>query len=228
MTKKTALSTIILYFFLSFAAFAQTKTYVGVRGGSNISINLIRHNFYRQVINPRYTSGMNAGIIIKHYNRKNFGVQTGLEFIQKGWTQTFFEFFPDYTARLNYVDIPVLMTVYIGNGRTKYHINMGPFAEVLLSAKLDADPGDVAPFNFHTYDPNRDGSFGYGIRGGGGISHDFNFGQIHLEAFLAFSFSNVFDPPSRSSFVPDNSNNFVTGISIAYLLPFGKLSLVNK
>jgi hypothetical protein len=207
---------------------AQSKTYVGIRGGSQISFVTIRHNFFRAVVNPRYTSGTNMGIIVKHYRNQNVGIQTGVEYVQKGWKQFFFDFYPVYTARINYLEVPFLLTAHIGSGKTKFFINMGPFMEFLVGSDLDADPGDVEPFDFYTYDSSRDDSFGYGLRGGGGVSYDFPFGQVHLETFFSFSLTNVFDPVSKDSPVPDVSNNFVAGISLAYLIPFGKLVLVNS
>jgi hypothetical protein len=206
---------------------AQSKTYVGIRGGSQISFVTIRHNFFRETINPRYTSGTNMGIIVKHYSNKNVGIQTGLEYVQKGWKQFFFDFYPIYTARLNYIEVPFLLTAHIGSGKTKFFINMGPFMEFLVGSDLDPNPGNVEPFDFYTYDASRDNSFGYGLRGGGGMSYDFPFGQVHLETFFSYSLTNVFDPASKSSRVPDVSNNFVAGVSLAYLIPFGKLVLVN-
>lgn len=220
---------IVVYFIATFnnQLIAQSKTYVGVRGGSQISFVTIRHNFFNVVVNPRYTSGTNLGIIVKHYRNQNVGIQTGVEYIQKGWKQFFFDFYPVYTARVNYIEVPFLLTAHIGTGKTKFFINMGPFMEFLVGSDLDPDPGNVEPFEFYTYDPNRDNSFGYGLRGGGGISYDFPFGQIHLESFFSFSLTNVFDPANKDSRIPDVSNNFVAGISLAYLIPFGKLVLIN-
>lgn len=205
---------------------AQTKTYVGVKGGGNISILLMQNNFFRTITNPRYNSGVHSGIIVKHYNRKNFGIQTGVEYIQKGWNQYFFDFFPTYSARIDYIEAPFLMNVYLGNGKAKFFVNMGIFVEYLIGSKLDDDPGDVEPFNFFTYDEERDGRFGYGLRGGGGFSYDFPFGQVHLEGFFSYSLTNLFDPVNNVTLVPNNSKSFVIGISAAYLLPFGKLNLL--
>lgn len=207
------------------SASAQSKTYVGVRAGAQLSSLNVTHNFFRKIITTRNLPGINAGIMVKHYTKKNVGLQLGIEYHQKGWKQHFFDLYPDYNAQINYLDLPIMMTAYLGKGKNKYFMNAGFFIEYLLGANLDNPPGDVEPFDFYTYDPDRDGRFGYGLRFGGGLSRDFSFGQIHLEGFFTFSLSNVFDPESRESEVPDISNNFLTGFSIAYLIPFGKLDL---
>ncbi len=204
---------------------AQHKSYVGVRGGVQLTNADISHNFYQLNIRNTYTVTYHTGLVYKYYNKKNVGLITGLDYSVKGWTQNFFELYPNYTARLDYLELPLLMTAYLGNGRTKYFVALGPFFEYLVNYKLDPEPVETEPFDWYTYDPDRDNNFGYGLRMGGGVSHDFSFGQIHLEGFFTYSLSNIMDPVSRDSGVPDISNSFVFGASLAYLIPFGKLEL---
>ncbi len=204
---------------------AQHKSYIGVRGGVQLTDADISHNFFRVNMQNTYTISYHTGVIYKYYNKKNVGLITGLDYTVKGWTQSFSGFYPNYTARLDYLELPLLMTAYLGNGRTKYFIALGPYLEYLINHQLDPEPEVTEPFDWFTYDPDRDGKFGYGLRMGGGISHDFPFGQIHLEGFFTYSLSNIMDPVSRDSGVPDVSNSFIFGVSLAYLIPFGSLEL---
>ncbi len=210
---------------LGSALAAQHKSYVGVRGGVQLTNADISHNFYQLNIRNTYTVTYHTGLVYKYYNKKNVGLITGLDYSVKGWTQNFFELYPNYAAQLDYLELPLLMTAYLGNGRTKYFVALGPFFEYLINYKLDPEPVDTEPFDWYTYDPDRDNNFGYGLRIGGGVSHDFSFGQIHLEGFFTYSLSNIMDPVSRDSGVPDISNSYVFGASLAYLIPFGKLEL---
>lgn len=204
---------------------AQQKSYIGIRGGVQLTNADINHNFFQVNIRNTYTVTYHTGVIYKYYNKKNVGLMTGLDYTVKGWTQNFFELYPNYTARLDYLELPLLMTAYLGNGRTKYFVALGPYFEYLVGYELDPEPEETEPFDWYTYDPDRDGNFGYGLRAGGGVSHDFSFGQIHLEGFFTYSLSNIMDPVSRDSGVPDISNSFIFGASLAYLIPFGKLDL---
>lgn len=204
---------------------AQHKSYIGVRGGVQLTNADINHNFFQINIRNTYTVTYHTGLIYKYYNKKNVGLITGLDYTVKGWTQNFFELYPNYTARLDYLELPLLMTAYLGNGRTKYFVALGPYFEYLIGHQLDPVPEATEPFDWFTYDPDRDNKVGYGLRLGGGVSHDFSFGQLHLEGFFTYSLSNIMDPVSRDTGIPDVSNSFIFGASLAYLIPFGKLEL---
>ena len=210
---------------------AQTKTYVGIRGGGHITSAWMDHTVFGFSADLGGKPGVNGGIFVKHFPRKrdiffNAGIQGGVNFVQKGWTQNFLESgFPKYSVSMNYLEIPIEGIGYFGN-KNKYFIAAGFFAEYLLSHNKDASPEGLQFSDFATYVPSRDREIGYGGRVSGGVFRDFPFGQLHLEGFFSYSFSNFIDAGDLSNDqLPDISNNWNLGISIGYLIPFGKLEL---
>lgn len=213
-------------------SFGQTKTYVGVKGGAHINSAFFNHTIFRFSSRTSFDPGVNAGLFIKHFPRKrdiafNSGIQGGINYMQRGWAQTFPDTnIPDYGAKMNYLEIPIEGVGYFGR-KNKYFIAAGFFTEILVGNTLDTDPGDVSPYDFATYVPSRDREIGYGGRASGGVWRDFPFGSLHLEAFFTYSFSNFIDAGDLTDDqVPDISNLWSLGISVGYLLPFGKLELV--
>lgn len=174
----------------------------------------------------------------------NSGIQMGINYVQKGWKQNFnlqgqAVELPKYSVEMNYLELPIEGIGYFGN-KNKYFVAVGFYAEYLLGYTKDEQPEfdegseelgvpRVNAFNFITYEPARDREIGYGFRASGGIFRDFSFGSLHLEGFFTFSISNVVDAGNLTdASLPDISNHWTSGVAVAYLIPFGKLEMVEK
>jgi hypothetical protein len=223
----------LLFFLVSgIGAFSQTKTYVGVTAGSHISTAFIDHTIFFFRARTTFQSGIHSGLVVKHFAQKrdrffNTGIQLGINYVQKGWVQTFKEFgLPNYSANMNYLEIPIEGIGYFGN-KTKYFLAGGFYAEYLLSSSKDEDPSDLSLIDFATYEEGRDRRGGYGTRISGGVFRDFPFGSLHLEGYFTYSFSNFIDAGDLTNDqLPDISNLWNFGVSVGYFIPFGKLDLV--
>ncbi len=222
---------ILLFFLLTFIGFAQTKTYVGVKLGGHASSSFMNHTVFGFNARLGFQPGFNAGILVKHFPRRkssliNAGIQGGVNYIQRGWVQSFFDpSIDNYSVRMNYIEIPIEGVGYFGN-ENKYFIAAGFYTEVLLKAKKDPDPTGITVDDFATYVADRDREIGYGGRLSGGVFRDFSFGSLHLEGFFSYSFSNFIDAGDLTNDqLPDISNLWNLGVSIGYLIPYGKLEL---
>ncbi|MEM9338034.1 MAG: outer membrane beta-barrel protein [Bacteroidota bacterium] len=224
---------VLLFVLLSSLTFSQTKTYVGLKGGAHVYSSFLQHTIFNFRARTTFRPGIHSGLLIKHFPRKrdiffNAGVQGGINYVEKGWVQEFPETsIPNYRVKLNYLEIPIEGIGYFGN-KNKYFIAAGFYTEILVSDEKDPSPtqGQLGNLDFVTYEASRDREVGYGARVSGGIFRDFSFGSLHLEGFFTYSFSSIIDAGDLTNEqLPDISNLWNTGISIGYLIPFGKLEL---
>lgn len=224
-------------FAISTGALGQTKTYVGFKAGGQINSAYMVHNAFRFRMNNTFKSGINSGFTIKHFPKKrdtffNTGIQGGVNFMQRGWIQSFKGTgIANYSVGMNYLEFPIEGIGYFGN-KTKYFIGGGFYAEYLLSSSKDDDPFDRSDPNFSTldfatYEEDRDRKGGYGARFSGGVFRDFPFGSLHLEGFFTYSFSNFIDAGDLTNDqLPNISNLWSLGLSVGYFISFGKLEMV--
>lgn len=221
----------ICFLVAAISASSQTKTYIGLKAGGHVNSVFFEHTIFGFNSKFGVQPGVNAGIQIKHFPKKreaflNSGIQGGVNFMQKGWSQVFTDTgLPNYHVSMDYIEIPIEGIGYFGN-KNKYFIGMGMFVEMLINSEVDASPVGLTTIDFATYVPERDREVGYGGRIIAGTFRDFGFGSIHLEGFLSYSFSNFIDAGDLSDDqVPDISNLYSVGISIGYFVSFGKLKI---
>lgn len=219
----------IFFFFLIVStmlvseANAQRKTYVGLKGGYNLSTAYFFHSFFGSDIITGYEGGFQGGIVAMNYVRNHVGLQAELLFTQKGWKQKFDNGEPDFITELDYIQLPLLVNIHTGKNRLHIYANGGCFAEFLVNSSQSPMPTNTDGEQFYPFDESRDNKFGYGFRGGVGAFYDFDFGTLLVESSFDFSLSNVLDPDTLSSGIPNTSNNIVFGFSVAYMFSFGEL-----
>ncbi len=217
--------------FISSALSAQVKGYLGVRGGGHLSTAYIEHTLYNIVMNTGFEPGYHGGVMLKLFTNQsptsflNAGLQSGLLYESKGWRQSFATDEPTYKVRMNYINMPVEAVIYAGKRKTKYFFTLGVFIEKLVGFNKDVAPNEenIGGQEFHTFQENRDRDFGYGVRASLGAHRDFSFGAVHLDAFISYSASNFIRSTDFSERLPDLSNHYLGGFSVAYLIPFGKM-----
>lgn len=227
---KSLLSALIL--FTALITNGQSKVFIGPQGGGQISsIYVGRTLLQAPFVDMDFISGYSGGVMAKvfTYRRKvsriNAGLQLGVTYTRKGWVQKFSTDEPPYHVKLGYIHFPAQAIVYMGKRKMKYFFTVGMFLEYLTAVKKDVEPNpdNLGGAEFYTYEDSRDSKLGFGTKASLGLQKTFDFGTIHLEAFNTFNVSNLFVPPSYDSGVPDISNQFVFGFTVAYLMEFGKL-----
>ncbi|MEP2024222.1 MAG: porin family protein [Reichenbachiella sp.] len=223
MKKVSVYLLLILGIFISNETHAQRKTYVGLKSGYNLSSAYFFHSFNGSNIVTGLEGGYQGGIIAMNYIRHHIGLQAELLYTQKGWKQKFDNGEPDFITELDYIEIPLLVNLHTGKKQLHIYANAGCFAEFLVNVTQSTLPSDTGDQQFYPFDESRDHKFGYGFRGGAGAFYDFDFGTLMLESSFSFSLSNMLEPGSLSSGIPNTSNNLVFGVSIAYMFSFGEL-----
>jgi hypothetical protein len=203
------------------------KTYVGVKAGGHASTAFIEHTIFNLNLNSTFVPGVNGGVFVKYLPKPgdsflNSGIQLGVNYVQKGWKQTFLTDEPSYTARMNYLEIPLEGFGYFG-GNNKYFISAGLYMEFLMSVDKDEEPDqdNRGAAEFYTYEEGRDRELGYGARLGGGMFRDLSIGTFQLEGFFSYSFSNFINPGDLSTRTPDLSNHWMVGFTVGYMISLG-------
>lgn len=203
------------------------ETFVGIKAGGHAGSAFIEHTIFNLNINAAFEPGIHGGLIIKHFPKSRdiffkSGIQMSVNYVQKGWRQVFLTGEPSYSAKMNYLEIPVEAIGYFGNNN-KYFITAGFYFEKLLSSDKDPEPdlNNLGGQDFYTYLPDRDREVGYGGRASAGMFREFSFGMLHLEGFFTYSFSNFIDPGDLTDETPDLSNLYTIGVSLGYLIQLG-------
>lgn len=230
----------VFYFFFLFiisglSLNAQIKGYIGIKGGGQLATAYFEHTIFNRDtrIITTFIPGYHGGVVAKIFTYQsqssflNAGFQTGLNYVSKGWRQTFRDTDePGYETRMDYMELPLEAIIYAGKGKTKYFFTLGIFLEYLVDVKKDPDPNLDNIEGIHSFFPymeSRDRKFGYGGRVSVGLQRDFGFGTIHLDGFGTFSLRSMLEHGDLDSRIPDLSNHWTVGFSVAYLIPFGKM-----
>ncbi|WP_258104336.1 PorT family protein [Marinoscillum sp. MHG1-6] len=224
---------VVAMLFGGLLAKAQTKVYLGARVGGQLSSAYIEHTILTTFITPDFITGYHGGLFAKIFTKKrdaavNPGFQTGFFLDRKGWGQIFPETEePKYKVHLTYLQLPMEAAINFGRGKTKTFFTIGWYLDYLVDVNKSADPDPVVlednRIDFYTYQSDRDRKLGYGVRFSVGGQRDFSFGAIHIDAFATYNVSSVLDHKSFKTGIPDLTNLYTVGFSLAYLVPFGKL-----
>lgn len=204
------------------------KTYVGMKAGGHAGSSFIEHTIFNLNINSTFEPGVHGGVFLKYLPKTRdvffkSGLQFSVNYVQKGWKQTFLTGEPSYSIHMNYLEVPLEAIGYFGD-KNNFFITAGFYLEYLLSTRKDASPllTNLGGQDFYTYQESRDKELGYGGRLSAGMFRDFSFGMLHLEGFFTYSFSNFIDPGNLTDETPDLSNLYVAGVSLGYMIQLNK------
>lgn len=207
---------------------AQSWGFVGVKGGGHFS-NVFFNDTFRPVnMNTSIVYGRHFGVVGKYFMSEHAGVQVEALYAEKGYEQLLLFTVDDsarsgyYATTMNYIEIPFLMNAYLGKRKLQFFINLGPYVEIFLDQK-EVRLGDLPDGGeWYPFDPEKDRTFGYGLRASGGINRLFPFGQFQLEGGFGMSLSDMIVSNRLVSDVPDGSKHYLGFVSVAYMLPVGR------
>lgn len=217
---------LLLFTGCSITALAQpkdfkTELYIGAKGGMTFS----KVRFYPNVVES-FEQGKTGGIMFRLISEPHIGFQVEVNYTQKGWKEDSI----GYSRQLNYISVPVMTHVNIGNKAFRFTLNLGPeiaymFSEVekfsYPSATSTEDPA------YRTYigkptDTQLDFLFTAGI---GMEYHLKQGGALSLEGRAYYSLPNLFDPDKYPYKVSQSNGAQVT---FAYLFQFKRKNKARK
>jgi len=216
---------LVSLFILSFLVFcasgqetSEKKVMIGIKGGSSVS----QMRFYPSV-NQSILSGYTGGIVVKVMSQKHVGIQTEINYTQKGWKEKVSEEFR-YSRRLNYLDVPFMTHVSIGKRRFGIFFNIGPSLSVLLSEDESIEPGTTSLSELANgdsyYGEPIDNIIDFQFTAGLGARYEFKGGNaFEVEGRAYGSLPNVFDP---DKYVYSASQNQLATVTMSYLFSLSK------
>ena len=136
--------------------------------------------------------------------------------VQKGWTEILDTAANTFSTTLNYLEFPVMTHLYLGKGKTRWFLNLGPNIGLLLNySESDFDPELEDLITYRMTEENHK-NFSVGIQGGAGINRRTPYGHFQFDFTYSLSFSNIFRNPGAPG-VPDRSLPSYMGLTIAWM-----------
>lgn len=160
-------------------------------------------------VNQTYTLGYHAGGVFRYINEKHFGLQTELNFTQRGWKEAdgLFE------KRLNYLELPFMTHFYAGNN-FRVFFNIGPKIGYLISESNIINLIEGSDQEQHLQPIEN--PFDYGLCASLGFLLRVKKQVFQVDFRGAYSLSNIYSNEKADYF--DNSNNLQATATIAWLI----------
>ncbi|MCF8362399.1 MAG: PorT family protein [Prolixibacteraceae bacterium] len=209
--KKTLVLTLTL--FLGYFVYSQKQfepeTYLGIKFGGNIS-GIYSDPFINQKIN----AGITSGLVFQHISEKNLGVQLELNYKQTGWNENL-DSTNIYTRQFNIVELPFMTHVKIGNQKTRFIVNIGPYLSYLLSENESLNLLHETE-EIEYYGIKIDNKANIGLCLGLGMSRQTSIGLFQMESRISSSINDMF---SRNSVFPFSSSKSLNAeLSLLYVI----------
>lgn len=195
----------------------KAQTYVGIRGGYNVSTVFFTPTQYQEALAG---AGVDVGLALKTYQNKYVGFQGELNLIQRGYTKPYQEV--DMYKRVNtYLEVPIFFQIQLPIKRVAIFANAGCYGAFLLSAKEGNN--STGKFEMTEYKLNSlyDKRFDYGLAGGLGLAYEFSFGVFQADYRINFGLANLYN--STWEGMPNHSRSFTQSVNLSYLFPLDLL-----
>lgn len=211
----------------------QPEIYLGVQGG--VVASTVIFNPEIAEMSPLLNSvilGGNGGLVFRYNAQKYCGIQVELNYMQRGWREKGSEqigsttFDINYTRRLHYLTLPMLMHLYFGSPSWRFIINAGPQIAFCVKDDWQTGIGEKAQ-SFHEEYDQITHPMDWGLAGGIGLVYrSRKSGSYQLEARFNYSFGTLYSDRSTEYFAKSNSMNL--SLNIAWLWEFKKKEKTTK
>ena len=193
----------------------RPEMYVGIHGGAMASSVIFKPkveglNIVQSPLSP------NGGLVFRYAGHKVCGIQVELNYMQRGWREVLEPeggvAAVDYRRQLDYIELPLLMHLYLGGQHVRGFFNLGPQIGYCFR---DTEYGSKNPNATHQYVPIEH-PFDWGLAGGLGVYYRAKkVGLFQLEARFNYSFGSIFDNALTDYYKYANPINL--SLNIAYM-----------
>lgn len=191
---------------------------VGAHGGATLS----RMSFSPEVPQT-WKTGTLFGLHVRYAEEKLVGVLGEINFVNRGWKETFEEN-PEYSysRTLTYIAVPLMTHIAFGSPRMKFFVNLGPeFAFMIMSGiSSNFDYSKAASLLPSTRRVNQmsmaiKNKFDYGITAGiGGEFYLTPRNSLYVEGRFYYGLGNIFSATKSDEF--SASRTMTIGITAGY------------
>ena len=216
---KRIICLLIFFLFSTTLIYSQNTISIGLKSSYNSSNINFYNNFFPQNIGTSSFYDYNFSFITEIKNKKNTGIRIEISKMNKGWVGDTNN--KIYTSEISYLNVPVTMSTYFGNKKTKINFLLGPFFEYQLSNNSDYLLSEISDLDIY-FDDLRDNKWGYGLMTSAGLSFNLNKNHFQFLVSYQYNFDNLIDVKIKNALIPDISNFNTLSLSFVYLFNFEK------
>lgn len=185
---------------------------LGIKGGWNASSIGLQPAISDLTSDYSYSSGL----VYVFSDKKNVGIQIELLFNSRRWI----EYFDEYQAKteLQYLELPLMTNINLGNGRFKYLINLGTY----FAVKLDKNQFTNLPENneyYYGFVDRAERGADFGLLIGGALRYFSEVGVFQLDARFAYGYQKIYNEEATGFRF---SNMSVIHLGVAYMIHLKK------
>ena len=214
---KNIICLLIFFLFEITSIYSQNTISVGLKSSYNSSNINFYNNFFPQNIKTSSFYNYSFSFITEIKNKKNTGIRIEISKMNKGWVRDNND--NNYISQISYLNVPVMMSTYFGNKKTKINFLLGPFFEYQLSNNTEYLLNQISDLDIY-FDDSRDNNWGYGLMASTGISFNVNKNYFQFLVSYQYNFDNLIDINTKNALIPDISNFNTLSISFVYLFKF--------
>ena len=216
---KRIICLLIFFLFSTTLIYSQNTISIGLKSLYNSSNINFYNNFFPQNIGTSSFYDFSFSFITEIKNKKNTGIRIEISKMNKGWVGDTNN--KIYTSEISYLNVPVTMSTYFGNKKTKINFLLGPFFEYQLSNNSDYLLSEISDLDIY-FDDLRDNKWGYGLMTSAGLSFNLNKNHFQFLVSYQYNFDNLIDVKIKNALIPDISNFNTLSLSFVYLFNFDK------
>tara|TARA_Y100001970_G_scaffold24467_2_gene29093 strand:+ start:2994 stop:3656 length:663 start_codon:yes stop_codon:yes gene_type:complete len=216
---KRIICLLIFFLFSTTLIYSQNTISIGLKSSYNSSNINFYNNFFPQNIGTSSFYDFSFSFITEIKNKKNTGIRIEISKMNKGWVGDTNN--KIYTSEISYLNVPVTMSTYFGNKKTKINFLLGPFFEYQLSNNSDYLLSEISDLDIY-FDDLRDNKWGYGLMTSAGLSFNLNKNHFQFLVSYQYNFDNLIDVKIKNALIPDISNFNTLSLSFVYLFNFDK------
>ena len=216
---KRIICLLIFFLFSTTLIYSQNTISIGLKSSYNSSNINFYNNFFPQNIGTSSFYDFSFSFITEIKNKKNTGIRIEISKMNKGWVGDTNN--KIYTSEISYLNVPVTMSTYFGNKKTKINFLLGPFFEYQLSNNSDYLLSEISDLDIY-FDDLRDNKWGYGLMISAGLTFNLNKNHFQFLVSYQYNFDNLIDVKIKNALIPDISNFNTLSLSFVYLFNFDK------
>ena len=192
----------------------KTELYIGAKGGMTFS----KVRFYPSIVES-FLQGNTGGIVFRLISEPHIGFQVEVNYTQKGWNEDSTKYF----HRLNYINIPIMTHVNLGDKAFRVTLNLGPEAAFRISDEqgfngTEVVSGDSGYRDY--YGKPTDTKVDFLFTAGLGMEYHMKGGSsLVFEGRAYYSLPNLFNPDNYPFKVSQSNGGQVT---LGYLFQLNK------
>lgn len=216
---KRIVGSVALTAILVFPILVRAQFDIGIKGGYGYN----RYYFQKEVAQV-FLPVVNGGILFQYLNHKKLGIQSSIEFTQKGWDEETIEL-GHAIFKMDFVQFNFLTLFKFSSKKENgLFIKFGPYVAYSFNNEY-SESGNVDSLTLNYDSLTTYKKFDYGLRLGLSYKYQLNSGSLQLEMLYAQGLFNILERDPADIFQSINQSLF---INLAYTFSLGRKEKIKK